>query len=451
MNYSTLQTTQERKVVFSMMLSSILPLLDSSIINVVLPDIANDIDASSSHIQWAVTAYMLSCSAGILLSPFINKKIGIKSSWMYSMMIFFLGSVLVGLSINMVFLITSRCIQGIGAGLLMPLSQSVLAIQFGKERLKSVMALIAIPAVFAPALGPVFGAVLSDVINWRVVFFINAPIILLSLFVGCNVITQTDKKNERINMPVFLFFFISLIVIFISIDGISSDGNVNNYSIIMLPVGFLFLFASVILNNQSVNAVINLMPLKNGEYSLSILMGFLTSFVFFSFLIFFPLVKSEDGGGSVIYIGCLLALQGVGAWLARKFVYQKINNCNSFLIIGASVMISAVSILFIERGGVFAESAGFLIRGSGLGIATILTLSSPFEFCDKKYIHDTSALTRVVQQIGGACGGLMSGFLINLIGEKAISIHSAYQIFIFSALFIGLFSMIATFLLKMRN
>ena len=84
------QTAAERKLVFAMTLSSILPLLDSSIVNVILSSISNDINASYAYIQWVVTVYMLACATGILLSPYIHENFGLKKKHGYTQFLFFL-------------------------------------------------------------------------------------------------------------------------------------------------------------------------------------------------------------------------------------------------------------------------------------------------------------------------------------------------------------------------
>lgn len=448
MQYSALYTSQEKGLVYSMMLSSILPLLDGSIINVVLPDIAISTGTSPENIQWAITAYMLACSAGVLLSPLLSKKIGVKTLWFYSMLIFVMGSVLVGLSTNLVTLVASRSVQGAGAGILIPVCQTVIAISFGKERIKHVMALIAVPAVFAPALGPLLGAVLSDSLSWRAAFFINVPLVILALLTGRKVVPQSEKVAERINYPIFLLFFISLVMILISIKGVLSGAGIDNVYTVVLPVGLSCLILSIGLNNRSANSIINLHQLKRRKYALAILMGFLTSIIFFGFLIFFPLAKSGEGDISLTCIGGLLAIQGIGAWAARKFIYQKLSHLDPFLIAGSSIVVSAFSLLLIEHGDPFFEIVGFIVRGTGLGIATILALSSPFEFGEREYIHDTSAIIRVVQQIGGAGGGLLAGALIHLVGQKSISLYGAYQALFFISLFIGVFLIVICLLLS---
>ena len=436
-------TAEERKLVFAMTLSSILPLLDSSIVNVILSSISNDINASYAYIQWAVTVYMLACAAGILLSPYIHENLGLKKAWIYSIFVFLVGSILVGFSYNLMSLILFRCLQGFGAGILIPITQSTIATYFGKERLKPVMALIAIPSVFAPALGPVFGAIISEQLNWRIAFFINIPLVLVAFFFGRTTIPDIKTSKYNMNIYVFLTFLISLILFFISIKNIASGHFFDISNIIMLVLGIGLMMVSLIINNKSDSKLIDLSAFNSSKYSMSIMMGFLTSLIFFGFMIFFPLIQAIKDNVSITYIGMLLALQGVGAWLARKFIYKSLSEINSFLIIGVGLLISAISILIIQVGGNASEIIGFTVRGSGLGIATIAVLSSPFEFCDKNQIKDTSAVTRVVQQIGGAFGGVLSGILIYLTQAQLISVNNAYHVMFFVSLVFGVIAVIA--------
>ena len=436
-------TAAERKLVFAMTLSSILPLLDSSIVNVILSSISNDINASYAYIQWAVTVYMLACAAGILLSPYIHEKFGLKKAWICSIFVFLVGSILVGFSYNLVSLILFRCLQGFGAGILIPITQSTIATYFGKERLKPVMALIAIPSVFAPALGPVLGAIISEQLNWRIAFFINIPLVLVAFFFGRTTIPANKTSKYNMNIYVFMTFLIALILFFISIKNIASGHFFDISNIIMLVLCIGLMMISLITNNKSDSKLIDLSAFNSPQYSMSIMMGFLTSLIFFGFMIFFPLIQAIKGNISLTYIGMLLALQGVGAWLARKFIYKSLSEINSFLIIGVGLIISAISILIIQVGGNASEIIGFTVRGSGLGIATIAVLSSPFEFCDKNQIKDTSAVTRVVQQIGGAFGGVLSGILIYLTQAQLILVNNAYHAMFFVSLVFGVIAVIA--------
>ena len=436
-------TAAERKLVFAMTLSSILPLLDSSIVNVILSSISNDINASYAYIQWVVTVYMLACATGILLSPYIHENFGLKKAWIYSIFVFLVGSVLVGFSYDLLSLLLFRGLQGLGAGILIPITQSTIATYFDKERLKPIMAIIAIPSVFAPALGPIFGAVISEQLNWRIAFFINIPLVLVAVFFGRTTIPDNKTSKYNMNIYVFMTFLIALILFFISIKNIASGHFFDIFNIIMLVLGTGLMILSILVNNRSDIKLVDLSAFSSAQYSMSIMMGFLTSLIFFGFMIFFPLIKTINDNIPITYIGLLLALQGVGAWLARKFIYQNLSEINSFLIIGVGLIFSAISILIIQIGGNLSEIIGFIVRGSGLGIATIAVLSSPFEFCDKNQIKDTSAVTRVVQQIGGAFGGVLSGILIYLTQAQLISVNNAYHVMFFVSLVFGVIAVIA--------
>lgn len=438
----------ERRLIFAMMFSGVLPLLDSSIVNVILPNISHDTGMPYNNVQWVVISYMLSCSAGILISPFTSKKFGIKKTWLYSLLIFLIGSFFAGFSFDTMFLILSRCLQGVGAGILMPVTQSALAIQFGKERLRGVMALIAIPAVFAPAAGPLLGVAIADIISWRFAFFINIPIVLISLLIGVKVIPQSEKADIKLNLFTYFSFFISLVSVFVSIYFLTTKDIAKPYGLITFILGIALLLVTILFNNKSNFKIINFNQFKIPEYTLSIIMGFLTSLIFFGFLIFFPLLNSLQTDISVIYIGFLLSLQGIGAWLARKYIYSKFNQHNSLVITGVGVIVSALSILLIENGGGLFENSGFFIRGIGLGVATIATLSAPFEFGKSRYIHDTSAITRITQQIGGAFGSLLSGLLIHYIELKIITSYTAYHILFWFSLLVGFFSISMIYFIK---
>lgn len=253
-----------------------------------------------------------------------------------------------------------------------------------------------------------------------------------------------DNKTSKYNMNIYVFmtFLIALIIFFISIKNITSGHFFDIFNIIMLVLGIGLMMVSLIVNNKSDSKLIDLSSFSCIQYSFAIIMGFLTSLIFFGFMIFFPLIQARNDNISITYTGMLLALQGVGAWLARKFIYKSLSEINSFLIIGVGLIISAISILIIQVGGNAFEIISFTVRGSGLGVATIAVLSSPFEFCNKNQIKDTSAITRVTQQIGGAFGGVLLGILINLTQHQIISINCAYQVMFFESLAFGFLAVI---------
>lgn len=431
-------TKPKWKLIFAMMITSILPLIDGSIVNVILPVVAYDIGCTNAHIQWAVIIYMLSCVAGMLLYPFLHDKLGIRASWYISLLLFLTGSVFSGLSYNLTLLIVSRFVQGAGAGIMIPLAQSILVLTFSKERIKFVMGLIAVPAVFSPAIGPLLGAFFTEVISWRVSFLINIPVIILSVWFGKNVIPKHNHTINGFNYTAYLLFLSSLVMVFYSLEMINHEGGVN-VRILLALIGLgVFLFAiGVVVNNKSKYKLISFSQFTSINYTFSMIMVFFTSLVFYSFMIFFPLISSSEGKGNVLYLGLLLSLQGVGAWVSRRFFYNKLNNSSSLRVVSAGLLASAFSVLIISHGTYLYDIIGFTFRGLALGAATIAVLSAPYEWTNKIFIKDTSTIIRIIQQLGGAFGSLLAGWLLYGIAIKLFTVEYAYGVFIIGSLFIG--------------
>ncbi len=126
----------EKSVIYTVIISSILPLLDGSIVNVILPNLAHYFSTGEKNIQWVVTSYFLATVPGLLMAAFLQGRIGVKKTWLLANCIFMLGSLGVGLSYDFQSIISARIVQGFGTGLLLPLSQTIIALQFGQDRVR---------------------------------------------------------------------------------------------------------------------------------------------------------------------------------------------------------------------------------------------------------------------------------------------------------------------------
>ncbi|EJF97905.1 drug:H+ antiporter-2 (14 Spanner) (DHA2) family drug resistance MFS transporter [Bartonella vinsonii subsp. arupensis Pm136co] len=440
-------TKSERYVIYTVIISSILPLLDGSIVNVILPNLAHYFSVEENDIQWVVTSYFLATVPGLLIAAFVQGRIGIKKTWFLASFIFMFGSLGVGLSYNFQTIISARIVQGFGTGLLLPLSQTIIALQFGQERVRQAMGTIAVPTVFAPAFGPLVGASLAQYVSWRLLFFINIPLILLALALGAKYLKTNETAKTKFNVFAFLAFSISLISIFYLTQATHlKNSNTVYISALIAVISLLFFIVS---NKKAKNKLIVFSGFKNAQYTLLMIMGLIASFLFYSFLVFFPLavVMGESHENSFLIIGTVLALQGVGAWIGRKFIYQKWKEKSAFFMIGIGLVISSFGLLFFGYN-ISMDGLGFLLRGIGLGITTIVCLSAPIQYVKSSYIKDTAVITRILQQLGGAFGGVFAGFLIQSLKEEALSLSQTYHIFFVFSVSVFLVFCLALYLLR---
>src|SRR5919197_46285 len=136
-------------------LGMIMTVLDLTIVNVAIPTLGRDLRASISTIQWVLTGYMLAFASVIPLTGWASERFGTKRVWVCSLLLFMLGSALAGAAWSVGVLIGFRVLQGLGAGMLLPVGQTMLAQAAGPARIGRVMSVIFVPTLLAPVFGPV--------------------------------------------------------------------------------------------------------------------------------------------------------------------------------------------------------------------------------------------------------------------------------------------------------
>jgi EmrB/QacA subfamily drug resistance transporter len=171
--------------------------LDATIVNVAIETLGRDLHAGLSTIQWVSTGYLLALAMVIPLTGWSVDRFGSKAIWMLSLALFLAGSVLCGLAGSAGSLIAFRVVQGVGGGMLFPLLQTILAQAAGPERLGRLTAVIAVPALVAPVVGPVIGGMILDGLSWRWIFFINLPVCATALLLSWRYMPGSGDRGEH--------------------------------------------------------------------------------------------------------------------------------------------------------------------------------------------------------------------------------------------------------------
>ena len=141
--------------------------------NIAIPRLQNAFGADIHSVQWVVTAYLLTQGAMTPTASYLANTVGIKRSYILSLIAFTLGSLLCGLAWSLPVLILFRVLQGLGGAILLPLSFTLLFREFPPEERGFALGTLGIPTLLAPALGPILGGYLVTFADWRVIFFIN--------------------------------------------------------------------------------------------------------------------------------------------------------------------------------------------------------------------------------------------------------------------------------------
>jgi EmrB/QacA subfamily drug resistance transporter len=175
--------------------------LDDTIANIALPSIQQDLGVSAAALPWIVTAYVLAFGALLLFGGRLGDLFGRRRVLRIGLVIFTLASLLGGLGVNGTMLITSRALQGIGAALIAPNVLALIATTFpvGKPR-NSAMAVYAAMSAVGITVGVLLGGVLTGLLSWRWVFFINIPI-GLAVLLGTRTLVEEQRNTGRLDTP----------------------------------------------------------------------------------------------------------------------------------------------------------------------------------------------------------------------------------------------------------
>lgn len=185
--------------------------LDNTVLNVALPSMQRDLDASTSGLQWTIDAYTLVLASLLMLAGSTADRIGRKRVFLAGLVIFTVGSVLCSLAPNLEALVAFRMVQAVGGSMLNPVAMSIITNTFTdpRERARAIGVWGAVVGI-SMAAGPLVGGLLVDSVGWRSIFWINLPVGLAALLLTLRYVPESRAPKARRPDPVGQVLVIAL-------------------------------------------------------------------------------------------------------------------------------------------------------------------------------------------------------------------------------------------------
>jgi EmrB/QacA subfamily drug resistance transporter len=175
---------------------SFMTLLDGTIVNIALPSVLRDFGADLDNGQLVLTAYLMAMAIVIPISGFLGERFGMKRLYIFTLAGFTISSAMCGLAWGLPSLIIFRVIQGLAGGMLQPLGMAIVFTMITPLERPRFMAMLGLPMLLAPILGPTVGGYLVEYSSWRLIFLINLPIGVLNIFLARAFLRETLIRRE---------------------------------------------------------------------------------------------------------------------------------------------------------------------------------------------------------------------------------------------------------------
>lgn len=368
-----------------------------------LPKLSETFNSPLYTIQWTVTAYTLALSAVIPLSGTMAEKFGEKKVFLICLVLFTLGSVLCSFATSARQLIVYRIIQGIGGGMISPISMALTFKISPPDKIGRIMALIGIPMLIAPAGAPILAGWLADFISWKWVFLINLPIGIIAVLFGLRALPNFEG-NSSAEFDI-LGMILAPIAFYSLAYGVSEGGNswtsINTIGGIVIGVITLALFIIVELKQEKpllelrVFKSLNFRKAITTQWMLQLTMGG----VFYIMPIYFIQARGFEAfeAGLItlpIPIACTIFMQIGGRLFDKKGI-------RIVTILGLGILTFGIFCFagFSGSSGLTFVMISLILVGAGMGICMMSIGTYILQCSPRNLVDSVTSLTSASQQV----------------------------------------------------
>jgi EmrB/QacA subfamily drug resistance transporter len=432
------------RLVLILIVGLIPSLLDTTIVNVAIASVGRDLHATVPAIQWVITGYLLSFGMVIPISGWALSRFGGRTVWMFSLTVFLAGSVASGAAWNVGSLIGFRVLQGAGGGLMLPLLTTLITRAAGPYRLGRLMATVSLPVAVVPILGPVISGLIISNASWRWIFLVNAPICLAGLLLAWRGLPHdrpASARHEdtgsrpaaaprpRLDVAGLVLLCPALAGLLYGLAQVSTQAGFGHPAVIMPIAAGGVLLTGFVWHALHVRGepLVDLRLFRSRGFVGASGLMFLAGLSIYGAMLLMPLYFQQARGYSALTAGLLLVPQGVGSILPRTIVGRLTDRLGSRPISLAGIALAAIGTvpfaLATVHTSVYWLAAALVVRGAGLGAATIALMAGAFQGLTRADLPHASSATRIAQQVGGAFGAAV--LVVILAGQTAA--HAATE------------------------
>ena len=418
-----------------LVLGAFAPMLDATMVNIAVNDLARDFGASLSTIQWVITGYVLATAVAVPFAGWLVNRFSGKWVFLVAEIAFGVFSLASALAWNIDSLIVFRLFQGAAAGMLTPLLTTLLVDLAGSAAMGRLMAVVGLPIMLGPILGPVIGGIVLEYASWRWIFYINVPIVILATILIAWKLPTFEAKNRQARFDVVgvtLLAAISSTIIY-GIVQASTKGDFTNATTVAYVLAGIALMVvyGVYAHFKGERAILPIRLFTRKNFTAAMVGMVVGGVATNGAMLLLPLFFQNLRGDSVIVAGLSLIPQGVGMLVARPIVGKLIDRIGARYVTIVSLAITLVGTIpfayFDGKTAYWLVAVILFVRGIGAGGILSPLMTDAFVGGDKRDSGAISVASRTFQNIGGAFGSAVIATIVAGYMTTHTSIAAGYQ------------------------
>ncbi|BDV00324.1 EmrB/QacA family drug resistance transporter [Thermodesulfomicrobium sp. WS] len=410
----------------SVMIPTLLEILDTSIANVALGHIQGSLSAGQDEVTWVLTSYLVANAVIIPMSGWLGRVMGRKNYLLASVAVFTGASMLCGLATSLEALIFFRILQGMGGGGLQPVSQAILLETFPPAERGLAMAVFAMGAVLGPILGPLLGGYITDHASWHWIFFINVPIgviavLMIQTFVEDPPYLERRQAGEIVDTVGLTLLVVGLGCLQVLLDkGQQEDWFASPAMTTLAVVAAVCLTALVFWELRHPNPVVDLRIFADRNFATGNVVMFFGFFAFFGAIVLLPMYLQHLMGYTSWLAGVVLGPSGAIMLLILPAVGRLTQKIDARLILCFGLVVSGLSLLYMSRFTLEIDIGTAMMSRNiqAIGIACFFVPLSylTMAFVPNERMSNASALFNLLRNLGGSFG---TAFVTTMLARRA--------------------------------
>jgi DHA2 family multidrug resistance protein len=422
-------------VAVSIAFGSLMAAIDSSIVNVALPEIRGTVGATVEEITWVSTAYIVATVLVMPLTGFLGSFFGQKRVYVASLALFVVGSALCGVARTLPMLVLYRAIQGFGAGALQPTQQAILRQTFPPEEQGMAMAMFALVIMVGPAVGPTLGGWLVDNYSWPWIFYINLPVGVVGTLMTLRFVHEPEdvlranraraevaRKNLDVAGIVLMCVGVSTLQ-YVLEEGQRDDWFESPLITACSFVAATSLVAFVIRELTAEAPVVNLRLFRDRTFASATVIGGVMYAMLMGSMFLLPVFMQELLGFDATQSGLTLMPRTLAMMLVTPLIGRLYNRIPPALIVGLGAVLFVIGSYELSHITLMSGSANIIvpliITGFGFACLFIPLTTAALTFVPRAQLADAAGLNSFVRQIGGSFGLTIFATLLSNFTKRA--------------------------------